>query len=238
MSHAETIFEAKPRPHGAASNGLALLGVLALLGAGGGVLLALMNEVLAGPTNGLLAWPAPGSGLPLVGAGAAGVLGAGWTMLALWRLKRGRGTGVPGFAGLAAGGLVAGALATVVGCLPTLAAAAGLDMSVALVLGALEALVAGLWLTDLFASLTARGITEGLAVEVWLLFGCVVALPAQLPTFFPALVGLMVSIPLLSVSILARGEERPGPAVGWLAAGFLLLPLALGASLQLSALAA
>lgn len=212
-------------------NASKVIGLLALFGIMSGVVLALAGAAFSQPGAGQTGQGSPGSDLPAaVFLGAPAALAAGWAMLALWYM--GSSTRI-----WVAGGIVAALFALFVAAAQRYTPNYGFDPQVAWALAGGEAFVAGVWLTDLFTGLNRRGVTIGLAADLWMLILFLPWFGQHMPFIYPFVPTALIVAPLLAIataSLVERRKPRLKRLLQWLAVGFLMLPVALIASLYLA----
>jgi hypothetical protein len=195
--------------------------LLALVGVTAGTLLALVAQagLVVGPSTGHRS--AILSNIPSVIAAAAlaAVFAAGWTTLALWDLSTRR---------PALGTIWSAVLAALTIFIPAwvLTAAPDLNQVALWMIGAVEAVAAGMWLADLFGCLTRSGITAGLAATLWLILGVLLLAHAGLYAVLPIILALILACPLVAVAFSSHQLSTRLSRL-WLAAVLSVLPLAL-----------
>nr|AIA18829.1 Unknown Function [uncultured bacterium] len=213
---------------------MAALIALAAVGTVGGILMGIAMEVSTAShiLGGEYYWSA-------VLAGNALVLGLGWAMLALWQLGSSR---------WAMGAVLGGVFALLAALIGGIVTDMGVELKMSfLVVAAIPALLAGLWLARAYGGASNRQLGLYLGIGVgWLLIGLLLALmlagrptpnKAPLPDSILLWIGeilwwgsvpLVLAWPLLATAFSAL-PEGTGRRNGLLlfAAGFLVLPVAL-----------
>lgn len=213
---------------------------LASAGLAAGALLALSMSALQTLPLASGTWTLPIFNAPVVPfIGAPVVLASGWVMLALWHLGNPRwvlGGVMSAFVGLA--------VAATAGFVPL----SGMSIQLTSALGVLEALVAGVLLTDQFGYIENQGLLIGLAADIWVLLGVLIMFSGSLllTPILSVAMGVIVASPILGVALLAhyRTNQRaesprwsfaqtrtaraaPKQSLVWFLATFLALPLGL-----------
>lgn len=153
-------------------------------------------------------------------AGVPGLLAAGWAALALRQIYSRR---------WLVGSLVAGALGIALAVVTVVITTSGLPTQTAWVLGGVEALVAGLWVADMFGQVKQPGVLTALAIDVWIILITLLLFQGILSFAFPVMIGLLIAMPLLMAAehkISHDVKELSG--LPWMALGVFGLPVLLG----------
>jgi hypothetical protein len=158
-------------------------------------------------------------------AGVPGLLAAGWAALALRQIYSSR---------WLTGSIIAGVFGVVIAVVTVVITTAGFDTRTAWVLGAVWAMLAGLWLADMFNEVKQPGVLTALAIDVWIALVVLLLFQGILPFVFPVLVGLLIAMPLLMAAehkISHSVKELSG--LPWMGLGVFGLPIVLGIMLTL-----
>lgn len=213
--------------------GLGATVAMGLVGAVGGIIVGAVQEALTANH-----WLGAEYYWSTVLAGNALVLGFGWTLLALSQLRNPR---------WLSGSLLATALALLAALLGGVVTKLGVEIKLSfLVIAALPTLLAGVWLARAYAGTTSRQMVLYLAIgAAWILIGWAmaavlanqptpnkVALPGSIPLWIGEIiwwldVPLVLIAPLLAAAVAKSGVLKKGLDLLLLAAGFVVLPVAL-----------
>ena len=158
-------------------------------------------------------------------AGVPSLLAAGWAALALRQIYSRR---------WLVGSIIAGIFGVAIALVTILITTAGLAAQTAWVLGAVWAMVAGLWLADMFNEVKQPGVLTALAIDVWIALVALLIFQDILRFVFPVVIGLLITMPLLMAAehkISHSVKELSG--LPWMAVGVFGLPLVLGVMLHL-----
>ncbi|HET9496594.1 MAG TPA: hypothetical protein VFR15_20390 [Chloroflexia bacterium] len=158
-------------------------------------------------------------------AGVPALLAAGWAALALRQIYSRR---------WLVGSAIAGAFGFAIAVVTVMITTAGFDTQTAWVLGAVWAMVSGLWVADMFNEVKQPGVLTALAIDVWIALVALLIFKDILPFVFPVMVGLLITMPLLMAAehkISHSVKELSG--LPWMGVGVFGLPVVLGAMLHL-----
>jgi hypothetical protein len=158
-------------------------------------------------------------------AGVPGLLAAGWAALALRQIYSRR---------WLAGSIVAGVFGIVIAVVTVVITTAGLPAQTAWVLGAVWAMISGLWVADMFGQVKQPGVLTALAIDVWISLVALLIFQDILRFVFPVVIGLLITMPLLMAAehkISHSIKELSG--LPWMVIGVFGLPVVLGVMLHL-----
>jgi hypothetical protein len=208
-----------------------MMGLVMLLGAASGAILGVAASAAGQADIGQAAQGAygPGSELPVViFLGAPAVLAAGWAMLALWYAGNRR---------WLAGGAVAAVFALLIAAAQMYSPNFGFGPQVAWALVGGESFVAGVWLADLFYGLNRKGVTIGLAADIWMLLLFLPWFAERTQFLFPLIPAALLIAPTTAISIallVEKGRPQIRRSLQWLTVWFLALPAGLLGALQIA----
>lgn len=158
-------------------------------------------------------------------AGVPGLLAAGWAALALRQLYSRR---------WLAGSVVAGVFGIAIAVVTVVITTAGLPVQTAWVLGAIWAMVAGLWVADMFGHVKQPGVLTALAIDVWISLVALLIFQDVLRFVFPVMVGLLITMPLLMATEHKISHDvKQLSGLPWMVVGVFGLPVVLGIMLHL-----
>jgi hypothetical protein len=157
-------------------------------------------------------------------AGVPGLLGAGWAALALRQIYSRR---------WLVGSIMAGVFGIGIAVVTIVITTAGLPQQTAWVLGAVWAMIAGLWVADMFGQVKQPGVLTALAIDVWISLVALLIFQGILQFVFPVMVGLLIAMPLLmAAEHKISHSEKELSGLPWMVCGVFGLPIVLGIMLH------